>query len=44
MHPHARRIGLGVVLLTLGVSLRLLAQGQTPTFRAGIDLIAVDVR
>jgi VWFA-related protein len=33
-----------VVLLTLGVSLRLLAQGQTPTFRAGVDLIAVDVQ
>jgi VWFA-related protein len=33
-----------VVLLTLGVSLRLLAQGQTPTFRAAVDLIAVDVQ
>jgi VWFA-related protein len=44
MRAHARRLGVGVIILTLGVSLRLLAQGQTPTFRAAVDLIAVDVQ
>ncbi len=44
MRPHARHVGLGVALLTLGVSLRLPAQGQTPTFRTEVDLIAVDVQ